>query len=91
MVRKSKRKQAVVPFERSSDAVDLEATLTHCASLLTLDESEASVFELSSVLRSLQHCSSILQQTKVLQENKTFFKRLIGEKSDGSGSCERVS
>lgn len=83
MVRKSKRKQAVVPFERSNDAVHIE--LTHCTHLLTLDASDADTFILSNVLRSLKECGSVLQQTKVLQENKTYFKSILG-KTDESGS-----
>lgn len=77
MVRKSKRKQAVIPFERSNDAVYID--LTKCDHLLTSDESDTDNYTLSNVLRSLKECGSILQQTKVLQENKTYFKSILGK------------
>jgi hypothetical protein len=77
MVRKSKRKQAVVPFERSNDAVNID--LSHCMDFLTLDENDTDTYALSNVLRSLKECGSILQQTKVLQENKTYFKSILGK------------
>lgn len=72
-----------MPFERNSDAVSLD--LSHCIEFLTLDENDADTFALSNVLRSLTECESILQQTKVLQENKTFFKSIIGKDLDGRG------
>ena len=77
MVRKSKRKQTVIPFERSSDAVVIDLTL--CTAFLCTDENETDAFTVSAVLKSLAECQSILQQTKVLQENKSYFKKIIGK------------
>ena len=84
MVRKSKRKQAVIPFERTTDSVDIDLEL--CKEFLLSLELNTDVgndvsdaYTLSSVLRSLKVCNSILEQTKVLQENKTYFKSILNK------------
>ena len=84
MVRKTKRKQTLIPFEKSGDAVLVDLSL--CSDLLTTDENHSDTLFISNVLKSLNDCDSVLQQTKILQENKSNFKSIIGKKIDGNDS-----